>query len=37
MIKNKKQKFYILDYVDHSTDNTVRFEVRVEPEVLLNI
>jgi len=35
--KNKKQKFYILDYVDHSTDNTVRFEVRVEPEVLLNI
>ena len=35
--KTKKQKFYILDYVDHSTDNTVRFEVRVEPEVLINI
>ena len=35
--KTKKQKFYILDYIDHSTDNSVRFEIRVEPEVLLNI
>jgi DNA topoisomerase-2 len=35
--KTKKQKFYILDYIDHSTDDSVQFEIRVESEVLINI
>jgi len=35
--KTKKQKLYILDYVDHSTDSTVKFVIRVEPHILQNI
>ena len=35
--KTKKQKFYILDYEDHSTDTIINFKVKVEPHILKNI
>jgi len=35
--KTKKQKFYILDYSDNSTDTTVEFIVKVEPNILTGI
>ena len=35
--KTKKQKFYILDYEDHSTDTIVKFNIIVEPHILQNI
>ena len=35
--KTKKQKFYILDYEDHSTDVSVQFVIKVEPHILQNI
>ena len=35
--KTKKQKFYILDYSDNSTDTTVEFLIKVEPNILTGI
>ena len=35
--KTKKQKFYILDYSDNSTDTRVEFLVKVEPNILSGI
>ena len=32
--KTKKQKFYILDYEDHSTDISVQFVIKVESHIL---
>ena len=35
--KTKKQKFYILDYEDHSSDTIINFRIKVEPHILKNI
>jgi DNA topoisomerase-2 len=35
--KTKKQKFYILDYEDHSSDTIINFKIKVEPHILKNI
>lgn len=35
--KTKKQKFYIYDYENHSTDTTVNFKIKLPPEYLKNI